>query len=266
MVVDFNLEKLIDSSFRIFILVFNEKTIDYLSPNIRRIFHINPSWLPRDFFRTLYSYVHPEDISKVILNVKQVQSKDINNEHIVFNYRLIHNDITYYIQCNLSSKIINNQKKIIAINSDITSAIKEKDDMLFYQNEIFNILTEKAPIGMWQIDPEGNLIWANKRFEEIFELPFERLKDKKFYAFIKKEYRISLIHQIEEAIETGKSNISKSFQIEIINYLDHYLKIEYEPIFNGKFQGYVGVIYDMNLEYKLLEKIDKLLPVQSATI
>ena len=54
--------------------------------------------------------------------------------------------------------------------------LREREEQLRSSEEIFRSLSASSPVGIYQMDARGNATYGNKRLEEIYGVPFEKLR------------------------------------------------------------------------------------------
>lgn len=258
-----NYPKFLANTFKSYLVIFDNNSIKYSSSSLLEYFKIT-NLLDSNFWKTIYTYVHEEDIPKIVDQIIKLKTNDFKNGTIRFTYRILYQNNLIHIQCLLSA--IEEKGKILytALNTDITEALKEKEDELHYEQERFNALSSEVPVGVWQTNLEGEIVYANSQFLNIFQSSLESVIGKPITSFIQqKEY-----HKIKDEFEkayfpTHGEYPSGGFRCWAVteNKQDIFIHFKYTPLINGRFRGLVGTVADKTHKYVLQEALDQIKPL-----
>ena len=141
------------------------------------------------------------------------------------------------------------------VTRDLTEHKQIEEERL--KAERMKILALIAPVGIMHFDANLELIYANGRACDIFNLPFEAMKGKGWLKAIEPNDATQLI-QLVQRLKQNKSSgkIEHKLQGKDERALWVLSQIQPEVSTNGEIVGYIQAITDIN-EHKLLEQAEK---------
>lgn len=155
---------------------------------------------------------HPDDISESRENVKKLLNGELNT--IQLEKRYIHkNGSIIYGETSVS--IINDNKNnplyVIAYIKDVTDKRKSAEDLQYSEEKYKNII-ELLPIGVYEADIEGNIIYGNQAIANYFQLSINDLKS-----------GVNLLNLLTEEDKLKAITNIKSIINGNINYNNYYI-------------------------------------------
>ncbi len=136
---------------------------------------------------------------------------------------------------------------------DITKE-KQIEDELVESIQLKTILLNTINEGVYYLDNEMNVIWANDRVRELLEVPDEKILNNKCYNLWYNRDKICENCPVQQALETRQTS-----KFEIINIKGKYFQLHSSPVFNTEqeIMGVVMTIYDLTDWKTALEKLKK---------
>lgn len=256
----FNIEELLSESLKTYVFVFDKDNIRYSSTAINLPLQTK-SFLDSNFWELLYTYVHPEDILKVIDNLVRLRTGKQTEEKISFIYRIIVETNLYYIQCHLSTIKEKEERLYVVLNIDITEQMIEKDAELHYEQERFSALASKAPVGIFQLDTTGSFVYCNNEFAKISGGSLEELKGESLLSFVRADDFNNVSNEMKTAFTlTDDGYPSGEFQSWCVDKkgCEKLISFKYNPLINGRFRGIIGIAQDMTSSYRLHEHLQNM--------
>lgn len=117
-----------------------------------------------------------------------------------------------------------------------------------------DLLSQYSPVGLWKMDNQGILIWANYKSAQILETNIDTLLD---------SYWLDYVHPDDKkkALTTYKKMINKDTDVDItwrVNCdFEKWVHIIGSPLQTQE-GGFVGTISDITAETKLIEELKSL--------
>jgi PAS domain S-box-containing protein len=127
------------------------------------------------------------------------------------------------------------------------SAAKAVEDKLREGEARFRALADAAPALIWQLDPDGNAVYQNKRFAEIVGLPAERLLGGGWRAILHPDDAAGHLEAVERALRE-QSGYQRRMRIRVRDEGWHWFEAHAAPWFgvDGAYRGHVGISIDIS--------------------
>ena len=131
-----------------------------------------------------------------------------------------------------------------------------------YKNkmEAYSRILERIHIGIWEIDPSGNLIYANNSAQKVFGRSFEELSENLFYNYLKDDTSKDLRYKIRYLRKlAGKGEFLEG---SLTGYLfnkdneERKVLISYTTNHNGKLNSIIGTIRDITVEENAIRTLE----------
>lgn len=155
--------------------------------------------------------------------------------------------------------LANTEEELEKYKRNLEKQIEKRTFELEKANALLEMILDKVPIGIWQLDESFNIVYFNKTFSDImkqeccqlaterWKKPFlqEDLEGKKF-----EEYFENLKNKEEIPGVEGKIRTEEGVK---------WIYIEFAPIYKkGIFKGCVGILYDITNRKETLEELYKI--------
>jgi two-component system, sensor histidine kinase and response regulator len=113
----------------------------------------------------------------------------------------------------------------------------------------FWLLTDAAPIGIFQTDPQNRYIYTNPRWTEITGIPPEEAAGQRWETIIGSEARAGLIAELHDGGDGG-AEISRRFEIQVPDAATRIVRVTSKTIADsdGGVGGWVGTLADITAE------------------
>jgi PAS domain S-box-containing protein len=184
-------------------------------------------------------FVHPDDVKPTLLTFTKIT----RNKHILnFRNRYRCKDGSYkWIEWRATRV----GEKIYAAARDITDTMNFQN-ALFESEQKFKVLSENAPIGIFQTDKYGNTIYVNQKWCEISKLSFEEALGDGWLKNVHPDDRESLSTNWRKNAKSKKSSNATYRFIHPdgkIVWVEGFAVPQKDG--NGNIVGYVGTISDI---------------------
>lgn len=157
--------------------------------------------------------------------------------------------------------------KTVAIVGALTDITQRKRDQekLIYERDFNRKIAETSPAGIAVVDKNGQITFANKKAEEIFQLSKKEITNRTFNAqtWAIKDFDGNPFPEEKLAFvqvkNKGKSVFDVRHTIEWPNGDRRFLTINASPLWdeNGEFDGMVATISDITERQKFITKLQK---------
>ncbi len=136
---------------------------------------------------------------------------------------------------------------------DITKE-KQIEDKLLESNQLKTIILNTINEGVYYLDAEMSLIWANDRVRELLDVQDEKVLNNKCYNLWYNRDTICEDCPVQHALEARQSS-----KFELIYKKGKYFQLHSSPVFNTEqeIMGVVMTIYDLTDWKTALEKLKK---------
>jgi PAS domain S-box-containing protein len=113
----------------------------------------------------------------------------------------------------------------------------------------FWLLTDAAPIGIFQTDPQNRYIYTNPRWTDITGIPPEEAAGQRWETIIGSEARAGLIAELHDGGDGG-AEISRRFEIHVPDAATRIVRVTSKTISDGDgaVGGWVGTLADITAE------------------
>lgn len=158
------------------------------------------------------------------------------------------NDKEYWFDRHLNP-VVNSQGKIDRItlwSMDITD--RKKIEKALKENESkFRKLASLLPVGIYQVDANGNTIYINESLQVIIGSDMVSILDGSWTERIHKG-DIEAVRQKWRTIEQQKDAFSMEYRFVTLNGKNIYVLEQAQPLFNhlGEYRGYLGTLIDIS--------------------
>jgi two-component system, sensor histidine kinase and response regulator len=147
-----------------------------------------------------------------------------------------------------------------AILSDIYQDQKTEDEnvkqALKDSEERFRLISETLPVGVFEADENGSLLYTNTRWQNIFRLSLMESLTVDWLNFFHPDDRESFSREWSESLQEIAS-YSKECRIILDQKEIRWINIKSSPVFSDKGVRYVGIIEDITERKKAEEELRK---------
>jgi PAS domain S-box-containing protein len=221
----------------------------YRSDEMQRIFGLNPQFDMK--YGTLLKYIHPED--RVDLDNALIDT--LNGKPFDNDYRIILADGEERT-IHIAGEVIFDEKNIPVrlrgIVEDITES-KKSEKKLRESEEKYRNIVETANEGIYLVNDEAKLTYANKKVEELLGYTLKEIVGRPIWDFISKEN----LPLAKMNFEKRRQGIDVSYELKFIRKdgSTRWGFVSAKLFFdkNGKFTGYLGMLTDIT-ERKIAEE------------
>jgi PAS domain S-box-containing protein len=147
--------------------------------------------------------------------------------------------------------------KVSVVARDIT-VVYRASEALQSSEQLFRTLAEKAPVGIYQLDESGSVVFVNNRWFEIVGLEREHSSRDGRYGAIHAEDRPWVLAEWNKAIEERKE-ITIEFRYNTLTKGITWVTNRLSPIIaaDGHLTGYIGTMSDITLIKEAQAKIEE---------
>jgi two-component system, sensor histidine kinase and response regulator len=122
--------------------------------------------------------------------------------------------------------------------------------------ERFRLISETLPVGVFEADENGSLLYTNTRWQNIFRLSLMESLTVNWLSFFHSEDRDSFASEWSESLQEIAS-YSKECRIVIDQSEIRWINVKSSPVFSDKGVRYVGIIEDITDRKKAEEELRK---------
>jgi PAS domain S-box-containing protein len=221
----------------------------YRSDEMHRIFGHNPQFDIN--YGVLLKYIHPDD--RVDLDNAIIDT--LNGNPFDNIYRIILADGEERI-VHIVGEVIFDEKnrpiRLRGIVQDITEN-KRTEEKLRESEEKYRNIVETANEGIYLVNDEAKLTYANKKVEELSGYTLKEIIGRPIWDFISEECK----PVAKSNLEKRSRGINVNYEVKLIRKdgSSRWAFISAKPFFNkdGKFTGYLGMLTDIT-ERKIAEE------------
>ena len=197
--------------------------------------------------RNLNDLLEDRVLQKIMNSDKLVEEKIVNGSKNEVYVSLqskkiqINGNIHYLVY----AKNITKEKSLNESNDFLKSLLKQKSHM-------FDILSQNIPVGIWQLNENGDLIYANRKFCELFDETFESLQTNKY---------IKKLYQYKNKVDYSNiaSDTLNECELKIKTKSDsRWIQIKFNVIDTDVFKGMIGIAFDLSKEKEILPALIQL--------
>lgn len=147
-----------------------------------------------------------------------------------------------------------------AILSDMTPDQKTADEnvrqALKDSEERFRLISETLPVGVFEADENGSLLYTNTRWQNIFHLSLMESLTVDWLNFFHPDDRESFSKEWSESLQEI-SSYSKECRIILDQSETRWINVKSSPVFSDKGVRYVGIIEDITDRKNAEEELKK---------
>ncbi len=142
---------------------------------------------------------------------------------------------------------------IISVARDITGSEQLRQSLL-KSEERFKSLCKSAPIGIFLIDQNGDIIFVNRKLTKILELPSENICNTDWKELLHPLDRVEMLYKFKQ-LRDNNTDVSTPFRIRVSDNRIKWLFIRTTPVLSASKEvvGRVGTIEDIT-EQRTIEK------------
>lgn len=215
--------------------------VQYLSPAYEAIWgqtcqsvYANPtSWMDA---------IHPEDRARVI------DAMERGRKHLNEEYRIVRPDGSQRWIWDRAFPVYDasgNLCRIVGIAEDITER-KRAEIALRESEERFRSLSACSPVGIFQTDQQGGLVYINPRCEQITGLVLADIKGHKWTEHIHPDDRPRITTDWADAAPAGRS-VCFEYRFRLARGDYAWIHVQTSPVFaaDGTISGHIGTFEDI---------------------
>lgn len=211
--------------------------------------------------KSFWDLIHPDYRNHVIKFYRNQQAQGSQSTYLEFP---IHTKNGFEIWLGQNVKMImseNRLKKVSVVARDITVLYSARE-ALRTNEQLFRTLAEKAPVGIYQLKPDGKVTFMNKRWFEITGVDPENARRETRIAAIHHEDRHRVTMAWEQALK-DKAELSIEFRYDTRARGTRWVSNHISPIYatTGEVLGFIGTTTDITklkeAEQDLREAKDK---------
>jgi PAS domain S-box-containing protein len=237
------LESIITTIPDVLFRISNSGVITYVHSN-EKVDFLN---VPHEILHKRIDDVLPENLSNLIYeNIFLTRS---NRSVQVFEYYFKLNNQDRWYESRMVSFSVDEVMIMVRDITDRKLAVRELNS----SEEKFRTLSESSPNGIFQTDLEGNCLYTNKKWQEIYGMSFEESLGEGWSKTIHPEDRE---HVFKEWLRTAKAGVEFDMKFRILG-ADGSVKYVMSKAKKIDKQGYVGTLHDVtelvNVELSLKE-------------
>ncbi|NPV00810.1 MAG: PAS domain S-box protein [Brevinematales bacterium] len=203
-------------------------------------------------------YVNPDDRKRLIEELK-AKGKVCNYETHFYDKK---KNIIMTLQ-SLEIIDIEGEKCILSVYEDITER-RKAEDKLKESEEQFRTLTSVSPVGIFECDPHGNIVYVNERWKKITGVGSLEIKGKNWMKMIYPDDRDDVMTMCKKTTESG-TPCRKEYRFEHTDGKTIWVFCEILPEINasGQIKGFIGTLTDIT-ESKMNEfELERILGEQN---
>lgn len=147
----------------------------------------------------------------------------------------------------ISTTLINLRKRALRLAASLTVTYKDSEAR-------FRVLSEGAPVGIFQMDAKGFCSYVNHRWQHINKMTYDQAAGQGWQSTIRSDYRVEFIHQFAVAANNIREYHAE-FPVESKDIRTVWVRFQASPLINqqGGLGGYVGTWEDITTEKNVRE-------------
>ncbi len=202
--------------------------------------------------KSAFELVHPEDADKVMSSFNDCFEKGEGTVEA----RILNKHGEYvWIETNAKSFIdSDNRKKILTIGRDITEC-KNTEKRIKESEEKYKLLLENAQEGIWVIDTNAKVTYANEQIAEMLGYTVEELIGTKIFKYMSEESIRDAKDQLERRNQGIKDKIQRKFVQKNGNEIITILETSSINDEKGNFIGAIACVVDITESKKAEERL-----------
>jgi PAS domain S-box-containing protein len=134
-------------------------------------------------------------------------------------------------------------------DENVRQALKDSE-------ERFRLISETLPMGVFEADENGSLLYTNTRWQNIFQLSLMESLTVDWLNFLHPDDRESFSREWSESLQEI-SSYSKECRIILDKSETRWINIKSSPVFSDKGVRYVGIIEDITDRKNAEEELRK---------
>ena len=203
-----SLQKLLDGSVDVTVMLDGEGTVRYVSSSVERIMGYRPEEI---LGKNVFHFIHPDDVHQLVEDFQGGRGDAVPTRKGEFRYR--HRDVTWRFMETTGMNFLDDLlvAGVFATGRDITDR-KRMERSLRESEERYRALIESQAVGISEVDREERFIFANLAAHDIFGVPRGELVGRSLAEFTDAE-NFALIRKQTEIRRTGRES---TYDVEIV--------------------------------------------------
>jgi diguanylate cyclase (GGDEF)-like protein/PAS domain S-box-containing protein len=189
---------------------------------------------------------HPDDLDKTLKVVENLlstgQASSIDKRYVRPDGSVVFaNSIVNRLEGGSDADYL-----ILAVTVDLTDR-KRAQDAVTESEAKFRALAEASSALIWQLNPEGSVIYINPRHEVLLGIPPEQLLGYGWMYIVHEDDREDALSKVQVAIRT-KQPTQRRVRIRFVDGQWHWMEAHLAPWFSaqGDYAGHVGIALDID--------------------
>ncbi|MEN9871200.1 MAG: hypothetical protein RLZZ171_2192, partial [Cyanobacteriota bacterium] len=203
------------------------------------------------FTQPFINFVHPEDCAATLAEVEKLSA---GKTTISFENRYRTQNGTYRWLLWTAKPDLEAQT-VFCIAQDITEQ-KQAEALLNESYKQFRLLTQKAPVGIFQTDAEGNCLYVNSRWQQLTGLSDREAAGMGWSNALHPEDRARVFSQWNKCVQTGQEfSLEYRFRTpdnQQVVWVSGSAVAHYNDA--GEISGYLGTVTDITEQQIALQK------------
>lgn len=149
-----------------------------------------------------------------------------------------------------------NLDEIDSLMEEVAPPKNNVEQALKDSEERFRLISETLPVGVFEADEKGNLMYTNTKWQNIFKLSLMESLTVDWIKFFHPEEKNSFSEEWFESLKNVTS-YSKECRIILSDGEARWINVQSSPVFSDKGIRYVGIIEDITDRKKAEEELRK---------
>lgn len=243
------------------VLVSREDTFKYISPSAKRMFGYAADEM---ILGRPPEYTHPDDLPMVLNALSDLIQ---HPSHVItLKYRFLHKNGSWrWVESTFTNLLSDPSVEAVVINfRDVTERV-QSEEALRKSEQKYQVLTEISPVGIFQINLAGMLLYVNSRWSQITGMPVAEALGKSWMESVLSEDKAELSKAWQE-VRNLNGVASGNFRLSRPDGSAAWVEYQIMPEKDLKENviSYVGTLNDITERKQDQEKIDSQLQRLSA--
>lgn len=195
---------------------------------------------------TIVDVTHPDDLDKTL---KIVENLIATGQPSAIDKRYVRSDGSVVFANSIVNRLEGGTDAgylILAVTVDLTDR-KRAQDAVAESEAKFRALAEASSALIWQLNPEGSVVYINPRHEVLLGIPPEQLLGYGWMYIVHEDDRADALARVKEAIRM-KAPTQRRVRIRFVDGQWHWMEAHLAPWFTaqGDYAGHVGIALDID--------------------